>query len=121
MLKQTLDAFGIVKTHTTACHSQGLPFTSLVERFNHFSLSLSLSLSLSQFLRSYTDILSHWKWQLPLPLYAYMTASYSSTRVVSPDVLMFDRDLHSALLYFTTCFVTYFIYQHCLHAKLVEL
>ena len=118
MLKKTLDAFGIVKTHTTAYHSQG---NGLVERFNHFSLSLSLSLSLSQFLRSYTDKLSHWKWQLPLPLYAYMTASYSSTRVVSPDVLMFGRDLHLALLYFTTCFVTYFIYQRCLHAKLVEL
>ena len=43
ILRQTLNAFGIVKSHTTAYHPQG---DGMVERFNR---------SLLQLLRSYVE------------------------------------------------------------------
>ena len=79
VLKQTLDAFGILKSHTTAYHPQG---DGLVERFNR---------SLLQLLRVYIDKHSDWEQHLPLALYAYRTAIHSSTGV-SPHMLMFGRE-----------------------------
>ena len=84
VLKQTLHAFGIQKSHTTAYHPQG---DGLVERFNR---------SLLQLLCVYIDKHSDWEQHLPLALYAYRTAIHSSTGV-SPHFLMFGREPHSAL------------------------
>ena len=78
MLKQTLDAFGIQKSHTTAYHPQG---DRLVERFNR---------SLLQLLCTYIDKEFDWEQHLPLALYAYRTTVYSSTGI-SPHMLMFGR------------------------------
>ena len=78
LLKQTLEAFGIRKTHTTAYHPQG---DGMVERFNR---------SLLQLLRTYIDKQEEWEQYLPLVLYAYRSAKHSSTGV-SPFLLMFGR------------------------------
>ena len=77
-MKQTLDAFGIDKSCTTAYHPQG---DGLVERFNR---------SLLQLLRAYVDKQTDWEQYLPLVLYAYRTSVHSSTGV-APFVLMFGR------------------------------
>ena len=78
ILKQTLDAFGISKSHTTAYHPEG---DGLVEQLNY---------TLLQLLRTYVEQESEWEEHLPLALYAYCTAVHTTTGV-SPYVLMFGR------------------------------
>ena len=75
-LKQTLEAFGIEKSRTTAYHPQG---DGLVERFNH---------SLLQMLHSLGDSEPDWERYLPLVLYAYRAAKHTSTGA-SPFQLMY--------------------------------
>ena len=91
VLKQTLDVFGIRKSHTTAYHPQG---DGLVERFNR---------SLLQLLRAYVDKEFDWEQHLPLALYAYRTAAYSLTGV-SSHMLMFGREPHALLFDSTLTF-----------------
>ena len=67
ILHQTLDAFGVRKTRTTANHPQG---DRMVERFNR---------TLLQMLRSYTSQRSDWEQHLPLVLFAYHSATHPST------------------------------------------
>ena len=67
ILRQTLDAFGITKSHTSAYHPQG---DGMVECFNR---------SLLQMLRAFVDKNADWERYLPLMLYAYRTAVNSST------------------------------------------
>ena len=107
MLKNTLDAFGIYKSHTTAYYPQG---DGLVERFN---------CSLLQFLRTYIDKEFDWEQHLPLALYAYRTAVYSSTSI-SPHMLMFGREPH-ALLFDSSLAFDSGSYRHNLSAKLADL
>ena len=71
ILRQTLEAFGTKKTHTTPYHSQG---NGMVERFNR---------SLLQLLRSYAEKEEDWEQYLPLALYAYRTSQHSSTGVTT--------------------------------------
>ena len=78
ILRQTLEAFGVQKSRTTAYHPQG---DGMVERFNR---------SLLQMLRTYVRAESDWEPYLPLMLFAYRTAIHSSTGV-SPFELMFGR------------------------------
>ena len=78
MLQQTLDAFGIRKSRTTAYHPEG---DGMVERFNR---------TLLQLLRTYTETQEEWERYLPFVLFAYRTAVHSSTGV-SPFELMFGR------------------------------
>ena len=78
ILKQTLDAFGVSKSHTTAYHPQG---DGMVERFNR---------SLLQMLRAYAEKEADWEQYLPLVLFAYRTSVHSSTRT-EPFTLMFGR------------------------------
>ena len=70
ILRQTLEAFGTKKTHTTPYHPQG---DGMVERFNR---------SLLQLLRTYVEKEEDWEQYLPLALYAYRTAQHSSTGIV---------------------------------------
>ena len=78
ILRQTLEAFGVNKSRTTAYHPQG---DGMVERFNR---------SLLQLLHSYVSKEEDWERYLPLVLYAYRTATHSSTGI-SPFRLMFGR------------------------------
>ena len=107
VLKQTLNVFGIKKSHTTAYHLQG---DGLVERFN---------LSLLQLLHTYVDKEFDWEQHLPLALYAYRTAAHSSTGI-SPHMLMFGKEPHAFLFDFPLTFDPG-SYQHYLRAKLAEL
>ena len=107
VLKNTLDAFGIEKTHTTAYHPQG---DGLVERFNH---------SLLQLLRTYIDNECNWEQHLPLTLYAYRAAAHSSTGV-SLHMLMFCRE-PNALIFDSSLAFDPGSYQHYLHVKLADL
>ena len=59
ILKQTLQAYGIKKSRTTAYHPQG---DGMAERFNR---------SLLQLLRSYAQQEADWELHLPLALFAY--------------------------------------------------
>ena len=79
ILAQTLEAFGIKKSRTTAYHAQG---DGMVERFNR---------SLLQLLQTYVDSQSDWERYLSLVLHAYRTAPHSSTGV-PPFLLMFGRN-----------------------------
>ena len=74
ILKQTLQAYGITKSRTTAYHPQG---DGMVERFNR---------SLLQLLRTYTQKEADWELHLPLAMY-----SCTSTTGVSPFEMMFGR------------------------------
>ena len=76
ILHQTLEAFGVSKTRTTAYHPQ---CDGMVERFNR---------SLLQMLRAYVDTQDYWEHHLPLVLYAYQIEVHESTGV-SPFMLMF--------------------------------
>ena len=76
LLHNTLEVFGVTKSHTTAYHPQG---GGMVERFNR---------SLLQLLRAYVE--KEWERYLPLVLFAYRTATHTSTGV-SPFMLMFGR------------------------------
>ena len=107
LLKQSLDAFGISKTHTTAYHPEG---DGMVERFNR---------SLLQLLRTYVDTESDWEKHLLLVLYAYRTATHASTDV-SPHILMFGRQPHSAV-FEAPCGFEPMSYQFHLRDKLVKL
>lgn len=78
IMAQTLEAFGTTKSRTTAYHPQG---DGMVERFNR---------SLLQLLRVYVNKKYEWEQYLPLVLYAYRTATHSSTGC-SPFMLMFGR------------------------------
>ena len=78
LLAETLKAFGVKKTHTTAYHPQG---DGMVERFNH---------SLLQLLRTYVDKQEDWEKYLRLVLFAYRSAPHSSTGC-SPFLLRFGR------------------------------
>jgi hypothetical protein len=82
---QTLKAFGVEKSRTTAYHPEG---DGMVERFNR---------SLLQLLRTYVEKEEEWESHLPLALYAYRTAVHSSTRV-SPFMLMYGREPSSGVL-----------------------
>ena len=95
ILKQTLQAFGIVKSYTTTYHPQG---DGMVERFNRYLLQL---------LRSYVEKEADWEQHLPLVLFA-------------PFLLMFGRqpkicDFDDSRAYDISS------YQQQLQAKLVEL
>ena len=76
LLQQTLDAFGVTKSRTTAYHPQG---DGMVERFNR---------SLLQMLRAYVCHESDWEKFLPLVMFAYRTSPHTSTGA-SPFDLMF--------------------------------
>ena len=78
ILKQTLQAYGVTKSRTTAYHPQG---DGMAERFNR---------SLLQPLRTYTQKEADWELHLPLALFAYRTAVHSSTSI-SPFEMMFGR------------------------------
>ena len=78
IFQQTMAAFGVKKTRTTAYHPQG---DGMVERFNRTVLQL---------LRAYVDQQNEWEKYLPLALYAYRTSTHTSTSV-SPFELMFGR------------------------------
>jgi len=78
ILRQTLEAFGINKSRTTAYHPKG---DGMVKRFNR---------TLLQLLRSYTEKQEEWERYLPFVLFAYRTAIHTSTGV-SPFELMFGR------------------------------
>ena len=107
ILLQTLEAFGVTKSHTTAYHPAG---DGLVERFNRLLL---------QMLRAYVQQHNDWEKYLPLVLYAYRSATHSSTGV-SPFELMFGRcalkpPLHTNTAHDVTS------YQDQLRAKLAQL
>ena len=80
MLHQTLEAFGIKKSRTTAYHPEG---DGMVEWFNR---------TLLQLLRSYTEQQEEWERYLPFVLFAYRTAVHTSTGV-SPFEMMFGHPL----------------------------
>ena len=77
LLAETLKAFGVKKTHTTAYHLQG---DGMFELLN----------SLLQLLHTYVDKQEDWKKYLHLVLFAYCSAPHSSTGC-SPFFLMFGR------------------------------
>ena len=106
VLKQTLEAFGISKSRTTAYHPQG---DGLVERFNRSLLQL-----LHLFVQSEPD----WERYSPLVLYTYHTARHTSTGV-SPFQLMFG--CHPKLPETTGGAFDTHSYQAHLGAKLAEL
>lgn len=107
ILRQTLDAFGITKSHTSAYHPQG---DGMVERFNR---------SLLQMLRAFVDKNADWERYLPLMLYAYRTAVHSSTGV-TPFQLMFGRSPATSSSSPTTAFDPESYSAH-LQAKLMEM
>ena len=69
IVQSTLEAFGVKKSRTTPYHPQG---DGMVERFNR---------SLLQLLRTYVERQEDWEQHLPLALYAYRTATHTSTGV----------------------------------------
>ena len=78
VLAQTLNAFGLSKSRTTAYHPE---CDGMVERFNR---------TLLQLLRSYVDTEENWEQYLPLVLYVYRTSVHFSTGV-SPFMMMYGR------------------------------
>ena len=107
VVQSTLDAFGVVKSRTTPYHPQG---DGMVERFNR---------SLLQLLRTYVERQEDWEQHLPLALYAYRTATHTSTGV-SPFQLMYGRHPKPNIItpargYEATS------YQAVLQAKMAEL
>ena len=107
IFRQTLEAFGIKKSHTSAYHPEG---DGMVERLNR---------SLLQLLRTYAQRQDDWENNLPLVLYAYRSATHSSTGT-SPFVLMYGRQPKSSTF---SSFTGYdaLQYQGTLRAKLAEL
>jgi hypothetical protein len=79
LLSDSLQFFGIKKSHTTTYHPQG---NGLVERMNRSILNL---------LRSFVEDSHDWESILGPILYAYRTATHSSTGF-SPYEIMFARD-----------------------------
>ena len=100
---QTLEAFEIKKSHTTAYHPEG---DVMVERLNKsFEIKRShttayhpegdgmverLNKSLLQLLRTYIQRQDDWEKHLPLVLYAYQIATHSLTGT-SPFLLLYGR------------------------------
>ena len=82
LLQQTLDAFGITKSRTTAYHPQG---DGMMERFNR---------SLLQMLRAYVRHESDWEKFLPLVMFAYRTSVHTTTGA-SPFDLMLGRSAYA--------------------------
>ena len=78
LLRQTLDAFDIEKSRTTAYHPQG---EGMVERLNRLLLLM---------LQAYVQKQHDWECHLSLVLFAYRTTVHSSTGM-SPIGLMFGR------------------------------
>ena len=81
ILLETLNTFGVTKSHTTAYHPSG---DGLVEQFNR---------SLLQMLQAYVQQHNDWEKYLPFVLYVYQTAAHSSTGV-SPFELTFGCCAH---------------------------
>ena len=107
LLQQTLDAFGVVKSRTTAYHPQG---NGMVERFNR---------SLLQMLRSYVRTQADWEEFLPLVLFAYRTSVHTSTGI-SPFELMFGRSTQNFSFSLPPAFDPE-SYSNHLHSKLSQL
>ena len=107
ILTQTLEAFGVHKSRTTAYHPQG---DGMVERFNR---------SLLQLLRAYVDKQDDWERYLPLVLYAYRTSVHSSTGA-PPFLLMYGRNPSSTPFSKSPAFDTLSYPAH-LRAKIAEL
>lgn len=107
LLRQTLESFGIRKSHTTAYHPKG---DGMVEQFNQSLLQLPCS---------YVDNKADWEWYLPLVLYAYCTAAHSSTGV-STYILMFGRQPQTTTSDKSSSFDP-LSYQSQLTAKMAEL
>ena len=107
ILAQTLQAFRMHKSRTTAYHPQG---DSMVKRFNR---------SLLQLLRAYVDTQSDCEHYLPLVLYAYCTSIHSSTGV-SPFLLMYGHNPSSTPFSKSNKFDSLSYPAH-LQAKLAEL
>ena len=107
ILAQTLQAFGVTKSRTTAYHPQG---DGMVEHFNR---------SLLQLLRMYVETQSEWERYLPLVLYAYRTSVHSATGS-SPFLLMYGRSHSQAPLTCPPAFDAQSYPAH-LQAKLAEL
>ena len=78
ILCQTLEAFSIKKSQTTAYHPQG---DGMIARFN---------CSLLQMVRSYVNYHAEWERYLPLVLFAYRTAGHASTGI-TPFEMIFGR------------------------------
>ena len=107
VLRQTLQAFGVAKSRTTAYHPQG---DGMAERLNR---------SLLQMLRAFVEKQGDWERYLPLVLYAYRTSVHSSTGV-TPFSLMFGRAPSKAQFPPLTAFEPGSYSAH-LNAKLSEL
>ena len=107
VLAETLQAFGVTKSRTTAYHPQ---CDGMVERFNR---------SLLQLLRAYVDKEHDWERYLPLVLYAYRTSVHSSTGA-SPFTLMYGRQPQTADFSHPTAFDSMSYPAHLL-AKRAEL
>lgn len=108
LLKQTLEAFGVSKSRTTAYHPQG---DGMVERFNR---------SLLQLLRTYVEQETDWERFLPLVLYAYRTTIHASTGA-SPFVLMFGRQPKQSDLDVTATAYDPTSYQSHIKSKMAKL
>ena len=109
LLQQTLDAFGITKSRTTAYHPQG---DGMMERFNRFLL---------QMLRAYVSHESEWEKFLPLVMFAYRISVHTTTSA-SPFDLMLGRSAHTPPL--PACHAPAYdasSYPEQLHCKLSKL
>ena len=107
ILRQTLEAFGVAKSRTTAYHPQG---DGMAERFNR---------SLLQRLHAYVQDQADWECHLPLVLYAYRTAVHTSTGV-SPFELMYGRSPEKSPFPTSTAYDPS-SYQSQLQARLAKL
>ena len=107
ILAQTLQAFGVQKSRTTAYHPQG---DGMVERFNR---------SLLQMLRTYVNTQDEWEQYLPLVLYAYRTSAHASTGA-SPFLLMFGRNPAASTRFSAPTAFDTLSYPAHLQAKLAE-
>ena len=107
ILRQTLEAFGIKKSRTTAYHPQG---DGMVERFNR---------SLLQMLCSYITDHAEWKRYLPFVLFAYRTAVHASTGVTPFEMMFGCAPQQLPFPEATTYDIT--SYQNSLRSKLAQL
>ena len=104
ILRQTLEAFGIKKSRTTAYHSQG---DGMVERLNRFLL---------QMLCSYVN--DHAEWE-PLVLFAYRTAVHALTEITPFEMMLGHTPQQPPFPEPTAYDVV--SYQHYLRSKLAQL
>ena len=108
-IAETLRAFSVRKSRTTAYHPQG-DGDGMVERFNRTVL---------QILRTYVDTQNDWECYLPLVLYAYRTLIHSATGA-SPFLLMYGQNPLSSSVSSSMAFDSQSYPAH-LQAKLPEL